>query len=43
MLFLLLLNLIFLITVVSSPLGNDTVWGGHWTDYGLLAIFVIYT
>ncbi|KAF9362788.1 calcium channel protein [Mortierella sp. NVP85] len=43
MLLLLLLNLIFLITVVSSPLGNDTIWGGHWTDYGILAIFVIYT
>ncbi|KAF9088892.1 calcium channel protein [Mortierella sp. AD031] len=43
LLVLLVVNLVFLIVAVSSPKGNDTVWGGHWTDYGLLAVFVIYT
>ncbi|KAF9125802.1 calcium channel protein [Mortierella sp. 14UC] len=44
LLLLLGLNLAFLISAVSSPKNSqDTVWGGHWTDYGLLAIFVIYT
>ncbi|KAF8927182.1 calcium channel protein [Dissophora ornata] len=43
LLFLLVLNLVFLVVMISSPAGNDTVWGAHWTDYGLLAIFVLYT
>ncbi|KAG0370046.1 calcium channel protein, partial [Gamsiella multidivaricata] len=43
MLFLLMLNLAFLVVMISSPPGNDTVWGAHWTDYGLLVIFVLYT
>ncbi|CAO3564105.1 unnamed protein product [Mortierella alpina] len=43
LLFLLVVNLVFLIVKVSSPKGNDTVWGAHWTDYGLLVIFVLYT
>ncbi|KAF9942606.1 calcium channel protein [Mortierella alpina] len=43
LLFLLVVNLVFLIIKVSSPKGNDTVWGAHWTDYGLLVIFVLYT
>ncbi|KAK3818698.1 MAG: Ion transport protein-domain-containing protein [Benniella sp.] len=40
---LLVLNLVFLIIKLSTPPGNDTVWGVHWTDYGLLVIFIIYT
>ncbi|KAG0223145.1 calcium channel protein [Mortierella sp. GBA43] len=43
MLFLLVLNLVFLIILLSSPTGSDSVWGAHWTDYGLLAIFILYT
>ncbi|KAF9285597.1 calcium channel protein [Mortierella alpina] len=43
LLFLLVVNLVFLVIKVSSPKGNDTVWGAHWTDYGLLIIFVLYT
>ncbi|KAG0294302.1 calcium channel protein, partial [Dissophora globulifera] len=43
LLLLLVLNLVFLIIMVSSPAGNDTVWGTHWTDYGLLAIFALYS
>ncbi|KAF9959783.1 calcium channel protein [Mortierella alpina] len=43
LLFLLVVNLVFLIIKVSSPKGNDTVWGAHWTDYGLLVVFVLYT
>ncbi|KAG0295245.1 calcium channel protein [Linnemannia gamsii] len=44
LLVLLVVNLAFLMIAVSSPVSKtDTVWGGHWTDYGLLAVFVIYT
>ncbi|KAF9351296.1 calcium channel protein, partial [Mortierella sp. AD094] len=43
MLLLIIVNLVFLMIKVSSPAGNDTVWGSHWTDYGLMAIFCIYT
>ncbi|ORZ05510.1 Ion transport protein-domain-containing protein [Lobosporangium transversale] len=43
LLLLLILNLVFLIVTVSSPVGQDTVWGAHWTDYGLFIIFVLYT
>ncbi|KAH7056641.1 Ion transport protein-domain-containing protein [Linnemannia elongata] len=44
LLVLLVVNLAFLIIAVSSPINRtDTVWGGHWTDYGLFAVFVIYT
>ncbi|KAF9349763.1 calcium channel protein [Mortierella sp. AD094] len=45
-LFLLLLiitNLVFLILKNSSPLGNDTIFGSHWTDYGIMVIFILYT
>ncbi|GJJ69887.1 voltage-dependent calcium channel [Entomortierella parvispora] len=43
LLVLLVLNLIFLVLMVSSPKGSDTIWGAHWTDYGLLVIFILYT
>ncbi|KAG0222605.1 calcium channel protein, partial [Mortierella sp. GBA43] len=43
MFILFIVNLVFLILKIDSPPGKDTVWGGHWTDYGLLAIFIIYT
>ncbi|KAG0249803.1 calcium channel protein [Mortierella polycephala] len=42
LLLLLVVNLAFLIAKMSSPKGTDTMWG-HWTDYGLLVIFVLYT
>ncbi|KAF9195928.1 calcium channel protein [Haplosporangium sp. Z 11] len=42
LLLLLVINLAFLIAKMSSPKGSDTLWG-HWTDYGLLVVFVLYT
>ncbi|KAG0053161.1 calcium channel protein [Gryganskiella cystojenkinii] len=43
LLILLVVNLVFLVVMVSSPKGSDTIWGAHWTDYGLLVVFVLYT
>ncbi|KAF9431383.1 calcium channel protein [Entomortierella beljakovae] len=43
LLLLILLNLILLMVKTSSVNGDSTVWGSHWTDYGLLVIFILYT
>ncbi|KAI8359294.1 Ion transport protein-domain-containing protein [Mortierella sp. GBAus27b] len=43
MFLLIVLNLVLLAIEVSWPRGSDTMLGAHWTDWGLLAIFICYT
>ncbi|KAF9197935.1 calcium channel protein, partial [Haplosporangium sp. Z 27] len=43
LLLLIMINLVFLMIKTSSPVGNDNVWGSNWTDYGIMAIFILYT
>ncbi|KAG0229344.1 calcium channel protein [Actinomortierella wolfii] len=38
-----MLNLVFLIWEISVPGERVDSWGHRWTDYGLFAIFVLYT
>ncbi|KAI8359295.1 Ion transport protein-domain-containing protein [Mortierella sp. GBAus27b] len=40
---LIVLNLVFLAIEVSWSRKSDTSWGAHWTDWGLMGIFIFYT